>query len=324
MTKRSLADRLDQLIEEMLLAAARGTAPLPTKDRRLAGLARLAADLRDLPRPGFKERLKDDLQRRAFMSATAVNPIRQGFHTVTPYVIVPQPGELIDFVKSVFGAQELYRGTGSAGGMHAEVRIGDSMMMIGGGGAYQGTPTPNAFQYYVPNVDEVYARAIEGGATALMEILENYGDRFGAVRDPFGNEWYISTHLGPSYVPEGLRDVTLYLHPVGASKLIAFLKEAFGASEFARYDSPDGVVHHAKLRIGDSMIEMGEAHGPWQQMPATVYLYVPDVDAVYRRAIGAGAASVSEPADQPYGDRVAGVDDGWGNRWYIATHIRDA
>jgi PhnB protein len=317
--KRSLADRLDALINETLLSPS----ALHTKDRRLAPLAQMAADLRDLPRPGFKENLKNDLQRRAVMNTTTVNPIRQGFHTVTPYITVRQAAELIDFIKSVFGAQELFRTTGPAGGIHAEVQIGDSMMMIGGGPALHDAPVPNAFQYYVPNVDEVYARALAAGAITLQGITENYGDRFTAVRDPFGNSWYISTHLGAAYVPDGLRDVSLYLSPVGAPRLIDFLKKAFNASEFVRYDSPGGVVHHAKIRIGDSMIEMGEAHGPWQSMPAMVYLYVPDADAVYRSALDAGAASLSAPVDQPYGDRVAAVQDAWGNQWYIATHIKD-
>ncbi len=321
MAKRSLADRLDRLISEML--TAEHGAGFATKDRRLAPLARLGADLRDLPRPSFKARLKNDLERRASMSATAVNPIRAGFHTITPYVTVSQAGELIDFVKSVFGAQELFRGTGSAGGIHAEVRIGDSMMMIGGGSAFRGTPTPTALQYYVPNVDEVYERALAAGATTSLGLTEAWGDRFAAVRDPFGNDWIISTHLGPTYVPEGLRDVTIYLHPQGAANLIDFLKEAFGASEFVRHDSPEGAVLHAKVRVGDSMIEMGEAHGPWQAMPTAIYLYVPDADAVYRSAMAAGAVSLSEPADQPYGDRLAGVQDFCGNRWYIATHIRE-
>jgi PhnB protein len=233
MAKRSLADRLDRIVAEMF--AADHGAGMGVRDHRLAGLARLADDLRDLPRPSFRERLKSDLERRAGMSA-----IRAGFRTITPYVMVPQAEEMIDFVKSVFGAQEVFRGTGSAGGVHAEVRIGDSMMMIGGGGAFRGTPTPTALQYYVPNADEVYARAIAAGATASLDLMEQWGDRFGAVRDPFGNDWIISTHLGPRYVPEGLGDVTIYLHPVGAAKLIGFLKEAFGAAEFVRHDSPEG------------------------------------------------------------------------------------
>ncbi len=324
MTKRSLADRLDQLIAETL-RAERGVELTP-KDRRLTTLARLAADLRDLPRPSFKARLKNDLERRASMSAAGVSYVRAGFHTITPYVTVPQAAGMIDFVTRVFGAQELFRGTGSAGGIHAEVRIGDSMMMIGGGSAFRGTPTPTMLQYYVPNVDEVYARAIAAGATVQFELMEDHGDRFAAVRDPFGNDWIISTHLGNKYVPEGLRDVTIYLHPVGAPKLIDFLKAAFGGEEFVRHDAPDGTVLHAKVRIGDSMIAMGDArrHSKGmvlEPMPTAIYMYVPDADAVYRRAIAAGAVSLSEPTDQPYGDRLAGVQDSWDNRWYIATHI---
>jgi len=68
---------------------------------------------------------------------------------------------------------------------------------------------------------------------------------------------------------------------------------------------------------------MGEAHGPYQPMPTMFYLYVPDVDAMYSRALHAGATSAGEPADQPYGDRTASVKDAIGNQWYIATHIRD-
>lgn len=72
--------------------------------------------------------------------------------------------------------------------------------------------------------------------------------------------------------------------------------------------SPRWVIHHAELRIGNSVLEVGEAHGPYQPMLATFYMYVPDVDAVYRRALTAGAKSIQEPADQPY-DRDAGVTD---------------
>jgi PhnB protein len=261
------------------------------------------------------------------MSTTAVNPIRAGFRTITPYVTVPQAVEMIEFIKSAFGAEELFRDTGSAGGIHAEVRIGDSMMMIGGGSGFRGTPTPSMFQCYVPNVDDVYARAVAAGATVQFALTEDHGDRFGAVSDPFGNNWILSTHLGPRYVPEGLRDVTIYLHPVGASKLIDFLKAAFGAEEFVRYNSPEGAVLHAKVRIGDSIVELGDSRRHSSSMvlpnmPTGIYMYVPDADAVYRSAIAAGAVSLSEPADQPYGDRLAGVADFCENRWYIATHIR--
>jgi uncharacterized glyoxalase superfamily protein PhnB len=91
----------------------------------------------------------------------------------------------------------------------------------------------------------------------------------------------------------------------------------------AKYASPDGVVHHAEIRVGDSVVEMGEAHGKYAPMPTMFYLYGPHVDGLYRTALAAGASSLQEPADQSYGDRTAAVKDAFGNTWYIATHIKD-
>jgi len=101
------------------------------------------------------------------------------------------------------------------------------------------------------------------------------------------------------------------------------LKRAFGAREIAKYASLDGVVHHAEIRVGDSVVEMGEPQGKYPPMPTMFYVYVPDCDAVYRRALQAGATSIAEPVDQPYGDRSGAVKDVFGNQWYIATHIKD-
>jgi PhnB protein len=326
MAKPSLSQQLDQLVEAML-ADPNSKAPA---DARLAALLRVAADLRDLPRQDFKARLKSDLERRAQMNSKAkaapeqarVNPIREGFHTVTPYLTAKQAPELLEFVKQAFGAEELLRTTGSAGGMHAEVKIGDSMVMIGGGLAWRGTPMITALHLYVPDTDAVYKRAVELGATSISEPMDQpYGERSAGVKDLAGNFWYIATHSGPTYIPDGLRAVNVYLLPRGAGKLIGFLEDAFGGKEIARYQTPDGTIQHAQMRIGDSVIEMGEAHGPYQPMPTMFYLYVEDVDALYARAVGAGAISMSEPAVQPYGDRVASVKDLHDNVWYMATHI---
>ena len=75
--------------------------------------------------------------------------------------------------------------------------------------------------------------------------------------------------------------------------------------------------------MGDSVVEMGEAHGPYQPMPSMFYLYVPNVDELYSRALSAGATSIGPPVDQPYGDRSAAIKDAFGNTWYIATHFKD-
>jgi len=126
----------------------------------------------------------------------AVKPIREGFHTVTPYLMVREAAKLIDFVKEAFAATELFRGTGSAGGIHAEVRIGDSMVMIGGAGTWSGEPIPAAIYLYMDDVDAVYKRALQAGAASLSEPADQpYGDRIAGVKDPFGNVWYIATHI---------------------------------------------------------------------------------------------------------------------------------
>lgn len=90
-----------------------------------------------------------------------------------------------------------------------------------------------------------------------------------------------------------------------------------------RFDAPGGTVLHAKMRIGDSIIEMADVHGEYQPMPMTLHLYVNDTDTVYARALEAGASSLREPRDEPCGDRNSGVQDPFGNRWFIATHIKD-
>jgi PhnB protein len=106
--------------------------------------------------------------------------------------------------------------------------------------------------------------------------------------------------------------------------MIAFLKRAFGARETERHLSPSGSIAHAAVRIGDSIVELGEAHGPFTPMPTTFSLHVRDSDALYRHALAAGGISVSEPADQPYGARVATIRDPFDNVWYLATPLPGA
>ena len=247
---------------------------------------------------------------------------RTGPHTITPYLTVKRAEELVEFVKQAFGGVEVLRTTGSAGGLHAEVRIGESRLMIGGYESVEEKLT--ALHLYVPDADAVYQRALEAGATSLEEPVDQfYGDREAGVKDPSGNVWWIATHkLGDAetYIPEGLRPVTPFLHPVGAPALIEFMKQAFEAEEISRDQSPEGVVHHAVVRIGDSMIEMGEAHGDAQPMPPALYTYVENLEETYQRALKAGATSLQVPTDQAYG-RTAWVKDAWDNIWYLAAPV---
>jgi PhnB protein len=122
-------------------------------------------------------------------------------------------------------------------------------------------------------------------------------------------------------VPEGHHSVTPYLIVQNVPGLLKFMGRAFDAEVVLKTHRPDGTVGHAEVRIGDSKVMMGEASEQWPAMPAGLHLYVPDVDAVYRRALDAGATSVMAPADQFYGDRSGGVLDAFGNTWWIATQI---
>jgi PhnB protein len=257
----------------------------------------------------------------------AMNPIPRGFRTVTPYLIAQDGPALLEFAKQAFAAEETFRTVGSAGGLHGEARIGDSMLMIGGGipgREFRATPNAHALHMYVEDADAVYEKALAAGATSIDEPRDQeYGERSGSVKDPAGNYWYIATQKGESYIPKGLNNVNVYMHPLRAEPVITFLKRAFGAREIAKYASPDGVVHHAEIRVGDSVVEMGESHGKYPPMPTMFYMYVPDCDSVYRQVLAAGASSISEPTDMPYGDRTAAVKDVFGNTWHIATHIKD-
>ena len=259
-------------------------------------------------------------------SGKGVSPVPRGFRMVTPYLVAEDGVGLLEFTKHVFGAQEMERAM-TPTGVHAEIRLGDTQLMLGGGVAGKKFPAslqPGALHIYVEDVDAVTEKAVAAGATLIDAARDQeYGERSSTIQDKAGNFWYIATAKGESHVPKGLFSVNPYLHPRRAEPLITFLKRAFGATEVAKYASPDGVVHHAVIRVGDSIIEMGEAHDKYQTMPAMFYLYVPDMESVYRRAVAAGAKSFQEPADQPYGDRTAAVADAFGNKWYIATHVKD-
>jgi PhnB protein len=124
-------------------------------------------------------------------------------------------------------------------------------------------------------------------------------------------------------IPEGYHSVTPYLIVDHAAELIDFVQKAFGAEVLFKMAQPDGSVGHTEVRIGDSMLMISGARGEWKAMPTMIYLYVPDADAVYAKALAAGALSVQPMQDQFYGDRSGGVKDVSGNLWYIATHKED-
>jgi uncharacterized glyoxalase superfamily protein PhnB len=125
-------------------------------------------------------------------------------------------------------------------------------------------------------------------------------------------------------IPQGYHTVTPYLVVDGAEKIVSFMKEAFGAQPvFEPMMRPDGKIMHAEYKIGDSVVMISDASERAKATSAMLHLYVPNVDAVYQKALKAGATSVMEPADMFYGDRSGGVKDPAGNQWHIGTHIED-
>ena len=132
-------------------------------------------------------------------------------------------------------------------------------------------------------------------------------------------------------IPEGCHSVQPYMMFSECAKAMEFYAKAFGAREVMRMKGPDGRVGHAEMQIGDSHIMMADEHPEIEAFgvkhyggsPVTLMLYTEDCDAVYAKAIAAGGKSVREPADQPYGDRMSGILDPFGYKWWIATHIKD-
>jgi len=326
-----LVDDADALVARAVAAGARLVSPVADQfygDRsgRVVdpfGYAwTVASRIEDVTLEEMHRRL-DALNAQRAPLAPARRP--EGFHTVTPYLVAADAPALIDFVTRVFDGEERMRSVGSAGGVHAEVRVGDSMLMIGGGAPdlqWRGDAMPTAFHVYVKNTDETFARAVSAGATVLQRPTDmEYGERSAAVQDASGNLWYIATAFGPHHIPDGLQTVNVFLHPHRAEPLLEFLARGFGARRLEKVASPDGIVRHASARIGDTVVEMGEAEGRLTPMPTMFYVYVENVDAAHLRATYAGATSIAAPADQPYGVRVGAVKDPFGNQWYLATPL---
>jgi PhnB protein len=310
----TLIEQLDKVIDALLAGAE---APKPA-DLQFAALLEIAGALCDLPDDRFRKRLSAELG--------AASPV---IHTVTPFISAPEGAKLIDFMQHAFGAVETARHPHQPDGFVAGVRIGDSDLLVMGGESVRGQERPAALHVYVKECDAAYQRALDAGAVTVgppgfgAPAERPYGERAAFVTDPFGNLWNIATRLGVSYIPEGQRHVTPALLPSNAPALIDFLKRAFGAEEVGHRHEEAGRMVHAFLRIGEALVEMSEV-AEEAVRPFGFYLRTNDVDAVYHRAVDAGAISLSPPADQAFGDRMAVLQDPFGNYWFPATPIKNA
>lgn len=121
------------------------------------------------------------------------------------------------------------------------------------------------------------------------------------------------------YKPTGYPSVSAYIMANGGQPVIDFLKKTFDATEHRRAESPDGSIAHVEIRIDDSIIMLSDGSEGYPGFPVWIHVYVPDVDATYRRAIEAGGISVQEPVRKGDVDRRSGVKDPAGNTWWIAT-----
>ena len=287
--------------------------------RNEAALAAIEAALEGYPDPRFRDRVRRNLERSIRMTTTvpATNLI--------PYVMTQDIEPVIAFANRVFDADEVTRATGTAGGIHCELRIGDSRVMFGGATPKEPVqPRLMGFHVYVADADAAYQLALDAGATSLGGMHDApYGERAGYVADMAGNHWYIATHTGPTYLKEGPRTLMPHLYfqrspGHGAAEFIAFTQAALGAEVEMRHDEGDRIAH-AVLRLRGDALELGEGDQPGFGAPAAFVLNVTDLDAAYNRAVGAGARSLYAPADQSFGGRMAGVADPWGNEWFLAA-----
>ncbi len=152
------------------------------------------------------------------------------------------------------------------------------------------------------------------------------------VRGPtFFSGIFLGCIMAVKPIPDGYHSATPYLVVRGAAKALEFYKKAFRATEHVRMDGPGGSVMHAEIKIGDSMIMLGDEHPEmgakspeaYGGSPVSVLLYVPDVDAMTRQALAAGAKEERPVTDQFWGDRMGSIVDPFGRKWSIATHKED-
>ncbi len=275
--------------------------------------------MQSMPERAFRDRLRKELEMNA--NVMVGNPAPAGFTAVTAYPVLPRGSgaAFLAFVQRAFGAEEILKVPRPDGSlMHAEVRLSGCVLECGEA-SDQFPAAPVCLHYYVPDVEAAYRAALAAGAESLYEPAERpYGDKEAGVRDVAGNSWFLATHQGAHYIMEPLRSLTPYLMVTGAARLIEFLKEGLGAEPIDVDSGPEGRIPHAKIRVGDAVLELSDGSPQWPASAIGLHYYVADADAACARAVAAGGVLISPPRDQPYGERSGTVRDPAGNSWYIA------
>src|SRR5580693_3446855 len=292
---------------EVLLARADGK---PAKvDASVEPLVRVAAGLRDLPREEFRVRLKSELLGGRKTMSTVAEPITTvAVRTIaTPRLVFKDAAKAIEFYKQAFGAKEIMRFDTGNGMPHAEIRIGDSSILLSDEWPEGGRLSPETLggapvqmSLLVEDVDSFAERAVAAGLKTILPIKNQfYGRREGSFIDPFGYTWNLSTvkeemsveemhrrmkgltagpeggrisekdELKVDPVPRGFRMVSPYLVAENGPALLDFANKAFGAEELFRTATPRGGVH-GEVRIGDSMLMIGGGT-PGQKFPGSLH-----------------------------------------------------
>src|SRR5260370_29536109 len=257
--------------------------------------------------------------------AKAKSAIPEGFRSLTPYLIVDGAKNFLEFIKNAFAASEKFLMCDANGNVrHAEARIGESIIEFADARP-EWKAMPAGLHHYVKNSDEVYARALKAGGTSLYEPANrDYGDREAGVLDPAGNFWFIATHTaGKSYRPEILQELNTYLSVKDAGCFLDFLEKAFGAEVIQKEVSSNCTIQHAKVRIGDTVVELSEGRTPWGPRAVALHYYLENCEAILARGLAKGCKELQPTADQFYGDRSGSLLDAWRNHWYIASHTED-
>jgi len=210
----------------------------------------------------------------------------------------------------------------------------DSSLLLnapGAGGAGQAvagqTPQPggwNRFQLVVEDLAGLHQRLQAKGLSFKSGIIEGQGGKQLLLQDPAGNLVELfepKARVEP--IPKGFHTVTPFLLADDLEALLQFIETAFAGTLNYSMKSDDGVVRHATIRVGNSLLMLSKGVDIYGRKPAMLHLYVANADAVYAQAVKAGAKSLREPHNEFYGDHVAAVQDAWDNQWWIATHVED-
>ncbi|HET7424231.1 MAG TPA: VOC family protein [Gemmatimonadales bacterium] len=251
----------------------------------------------------------------------------------SPYLIVRGAAGAMNFYRTVFGADEIFRMTDADTGRigHAELRVGPMTIMLADEYPELGILSPlahggtgTALHLHVDDVDLLAADAVQAGATMVRAPADcDHGERQCRIRDPFGHEWLLGHDLGQTpRASNGHVAARPNLFPAlrfrDEHRAMDWLERAFGFARHAVYTDDAGKLLHAELKLGPGILMMGS--GPEDTLGFSIYVYVQDLDAHYARAAAAGAEIVRPLADTSYGSREFAARDLDGHVWYFGTY----